>query len=329
MRKGFLEAMAAALLLLAPAAGRGADTSFAYHGRLLDEKGQMLSSQNHTIVFRIYDQAAGGEPLWSCTRNVLLSDKGMFSVELSGNAVSGESLRALFAANAGGSLYLGLTVDNDGGEISPRQKLVSVPKAVCAADSVAAKGDIVVSNVCTGNTVSVTGMATASSVEVSGALSCGSLVSGSMSVTNGGNLDVEGTVSGKGVIPVGGILIWSGSAASIPKGWVLCNGQTANGLATPDLRDRFIVGAGLGYNVGAKGGEATHKLTIDEMPSHTHQYKFSGADVALAYKKNNFFYCQNDPYGLSNTADTESRGGNKAHENRPPYYALCYIMRVK
>ena len=333
MRIRLSKAMAAALLLLAPVAGRGADTSFAYNGQLLDEKGHRLSQLNHAIVFRLYEQATGGDPLWSCTTNVKLSADGQFSVELAGKAVSGESLSTLFASKAQSTLYLGLTVDNDEGEISPRQKLLSVPKAVWASDCVGAKGNLVVTNACIGG-VANTGKTTADSVVVTNALTCGSLVSGSMVVTNltgnhRANLTVSGTVSGKGVIPIGGIVIWSGSAASIPNGWVLCNGQKSNGRTTPDLRDRFIVGAGSGYKVGAKGGEATHKLTVNEMPSHSHSYSFYGADVALAFKKNNYFYSQKEPYDLSNTAETESTGGNKAHENRPPYYALCYIMRVK
>jgi hypothetical protein len=49
-----------------------------------------------------------------------------------------------------------------------------------------------------------------------------------------------------GIIPVGGIILWSGSIASIPTGWALCNGS--NG--TPNLMDKFIIGAGNSYNVG-------------------------------------------------------------------------------
>lgn len=56
------------------------------------------------------------------------------------------------------------------------------------------------------------------------------------------------------VIPQGGIILWSGNASNIPAGWALCNG--ANG--TPDLRDRFVIGAGNTYAVGATGGATTH-----------------------------------------------------------------------
>lgn len=63
-----------------------------------------------------------------------------------------------------------------------------------------------------------------------------------------------------------GIIMWSGSIANIPTGWYLCDGS--NG--TPDLRGKFVLGAGGAYSVNATGGEETHVLTESEMPSHTH-----------------------------------------------------------
>jgi hypothetical protein len=73
--------------------------------------------------------------------------------------------------------------------------------------------------------------------------------------------------------PSGGIIMWSGSIASIPSGWFLCDG--ANG--TPNLRDRFVVGAGTTYAVGATGGSAdavvvahSHTGTIASAGAHTH-----------------------------------------------------------
>jgi microcystin-dependent protein len=67
-------------------------------------------------------------------------------------------------------------------------------------------------------------------------------------------------------IPVGLITMWSGSIVSIPSGWALCNGT----LGTPDLRDRFVVGAGSTYAVGATGGFNTVTLDTTQIPSHTH-----------------------------------------------------------
>jgi microcystin-dependent protein len=71
----------------------------------------------------------------------------------------------------------------------------------------------------------------------------------------------------------GMILLWSGTIATIPSGWALCNGS--NG--TPDLRDRFIVGAGSTYAVNATGGSATTTLSTANLPSHTHTQSASGS----------------------------------------------------
>ncbi len=130
--------------------------------------------------------------------------------------------------------------------------------------------------------------------------------------------------AGNGV-PKGGIIMWSGAVNQIPAGWALCDGT--NG--TPDLRDRFVVGAGNSYAVAATGGEATHTLTVNEMPSHNHggttgdypmvrlgQKASSGNDEPVASQSNN----HNHSIPL--------QGGGAAHENRPPYYALAFIMKL-
>ena len=66
--------------------------------------------------------------------------------------------------------------------------------------------------------------------------------------------------------PSGGIIMWSGAIGSLPEGWALCDG--ANG--TPDLRNRFVVGAGSTYSVGATGGADSVTLTAAQMPTHNH-----------------------------------------------------------
>ena len=69
-----------------------------------------------------------------------------------------------------------------------------------------------------------------------------------------------------GGIPAGGIIMWSGTVANIPSGWYLCNGS----YGTPDLRDRFVVGAGSSYNPGNTGGSETVSISTSNMPSHNH-----------------------------------------------------------
>lgn len=75
------------------------------------------------------------------------------------------------------------------------------------------------------------------------------------------------------VLPTGVIVMWGGAVNSIPAGWALCNGS--NG--TPDLRDRFIVGAGSTYNPGATGGATTQTLTTTNLPAHTHTVTGTGS----------------------------------------------------
>lgn len=120
-------------------------------------------------------------------------------------------------------------------------------------------------------------------------------------------------------VPSGLIAIWSGTIGEIPDGWTLCDGN--NGA--PDLRDRFVVGAGSSYSSGDTGGQDQVTLTEEEMPSHTHDlpYNVSGGN-ARSYNNTT------DDEIRYGTPGTESAGGDQAHENRPPYYALAYIMKT-
>lgn len=169
-------------------------------------------------------------------------------------------------------------------------------------------------------------------------------------------------------IPSGIIAMWSGASNAVPSGWLLCNGS--NG--TPDLRNRFVVGAGDKYAVGNTGGSDSVTLTNDQIPSHTHTFtgevKLSGLTCSSAGAHTHIVSLGDiytiGPYsdqcsGSSrsvriNRAETNgtyqaalsagahthtisgsgtatgtnsNTGGGGSHENRPPYYALCYIMK--
>ena len=139
-------------------------------------------------------------------------------------------------------------------------------------------------------------------------------------------------------IPSGGIILWSGSIGSIPAGYVLCNGNNS----TPDLRDRFIVGAGSTYAVDATGGSAdatlpTHTHTATSVvtdPSHQHSVPSGGggaSNYALGGSAGSFSVSQTT--GLQSTgitvATTNANAGTSGtNANLPPYYALCYIMKT-
>ncbi len=130
------------------------------------------------------------------------------------------------------------------------------------------------------------------------------------------------------VVPIGGIIMWSGT--DVPYNYALCNGQVKNGVQTPNLSGRFIVASGSNgtnsYGIGDTGGEDTHTLTVDEIPSHNHTYQKARGGI------NNYGGSTNsNPLTsiASSEVTTGSKGGGQPHENRPSYYALAYIMRVK
>ena len=133
-------------------------------------------------------------------------------------------------------------------------------------------------------------------------------------------------------IPSGGIIIWSGASNAIPSGWYLCDG--ANN--TPNLRDRFVVGAGSTYAVGATGGSkdaivVSHSHSVSD-PGHQHgmpfnKSSFSGGGGTFIAGEN-----RTSSSWSSNSADTgisiNSTGDSGTNANLPPYYALCYIMKA-
>lgn len=203
---------------------------------------------------------------------------------------------------------------------------------------------------------------------------------------NGANIDVISTAgkvsgasftglanipSGAGVIPsanvgntfpTGGIIMWSGSIATIPSGWALCNGS--NG--TPDLRDKFIVGAKQDDSGTAKtnvtgsltqtGGAATDSITLTsaELPSHTHDiqqtywtgeggngrttlgsadYVSTPSTFHFANKSGSFASKVSDEsLNLSSegkiTASSTGTGSAFTVDILNPYYALAFIMKT-
>ena len=149
-------------------------------------------------------------------------------------------------------------------------------------------------------------------------------------------LEVDGAVaatsfSGHGTIPLGGIIMWSGSA--VPAGWALCDGSTSNGRVTPNLRDRFIVGSGGTYATGATGGKAQQTLAAGNLPSFSIPYSDiyyseGGGSVAVPGNRGSGDTdWDNRGYEISRTATYN--GSATAFGILPPYYALAFIMRVQ
>ena len=153
-----------------------------------------------------------------------------------------------------------------------------------------------------------------------------------------------GQVQGNSIFVTGMIILWSGAEVDIPTGFTLCDG-TAN---TPDLRSRFVVGAGTGgnYSVNATGGSADATLVSHQHGAgsystssdggHTHTYNFrSGterADNDEDHQRNSGSQQYNTgssgahTHTISGSSSTE--GSSATNANLPPYYALCYIMKT-
>jgi hypothetical protein len=176
------------------------------------------------------------------------------------------------------------------------------------------------------------------------------------------NTQVATTAYVHNMLPSGIIMLWSGSSASIPYGWYLCDGN--NG--TPNLKDRFLVGAGNTYAVGATGGSAdatlvSHTHTASSTtstsisdPGHRHWISSAGYDdgngTGTGANNQDYglwadagSYSSSDPnkstgrYNLSATTGitassststtVNATGSSATGANLPPYYALCYIMK--
>jgi len=175
--------------------------------------------------------------------------------------------------------------------------------------------------------------------------------------TVGGNLSVTGTATGatptitddttkfattafvRDIVPSGVIVMWSGSVASIPSGWLLCDGTNS----TPDLRSRFVVGAGSTYSVNVTGGSAdaivvshTHTATVTD-PGHFHngptadEFKYYGNSGIVANGPSGLR--TTDTIGITETKTTgitvsnSTTGSSRTNANLPPYLALAFIMK--
>ena len=177
-------------------------------------------------------------------------------------------------------------------------------------------------------------------------------------------IDKLGTSVANALIPVGGIIMWSGTIAEAEalSNWAICDGQNGR----PDLRDKFVQGvgssgAGSTAGVNDQGGANSYTLALNQMPEHKHDVSDSGhthsitdpghahtwqiqdSQINAGYRPwpaNNNDCSQstvntsNEGCGITGTNNgnaniTESlKGGTTSIENRPSYWALCYLMRT-
>ena len=192
-------------------------------------------------------------------------------------------------------------------------------------------------------------------------LSGGAKVTGDLEVTG----TINGTVGSGGGIPSGVIVAWSGLVSDIPSGFVFCNGS--NG--TPDLRNRFIIGASsnrtvtsstfagvtlggvTGYSQRSGGNKDATLVSHSHTLSHTHTFSGSVTGGTHSHTYIDQYVIINNgyrPWPASNndcaqrnintsgsgshshsiSGTTDARGGGQPVDVRPPYYALCYIMKT-
>lgn len=149
--------------------------------------------------------------------------------------------------------------------------------------------------------------------------------------------------------PIGLIVMWAGDLSNPPAGWALCDGN--NG--TPDLTNKFIVGAGNQYSTGDTGGQNSVVLSEAQLPSHVHSsggyststdgahtHTYTPSIQDLGHSSGNF---ATNKSGSTTTTSTSTdgahshgsmsnssgqTGGDGAHENRPEFHGIGFIQRV-
>ncbi len=207
-----------------------------------------------------------------------------------------------------GNLWLGMRVSGD--TLLPRQKLVSSPYAILS-----------------GNSEKLSGYSYTAFLSTSGG-SVKSLSSGTTFY----------------MVPKGAIIMWSGTIASIPPGWALCDGTKG----TPDLRDRFICSVSTGETPGLTGGTTLLSLTTTQMPAHNHSVTINsggthshdlpaernlnavaGSDGGFAYMHTSLGTFNTASSGShTHTATAGSTGADESIDIRPKFYKLAFIMKL-
>ena len=162
-----------------------------------------------------------------------------------------------------------------------------------------------------------------------------------------GGTATANTFVGNGVIPVGGIIMWSGTDGSVPSNWQLCNGT--NG--TPNLIDKFIVGRGSAYAADSTGGTADSVVVSHTHTTNSTSKTLTGSIVKISEGFNvqgsatGVFTKTNDgnntvtesastspvsgvTFDGTHTHGTDDPGVSGTNQNLPPYYAIAYIMRM-
>ena len=213
------------------------------------------------------------------------------------------------------------------------------------------------------DTLEVVGLSTFSggqkvtgNIDVTGEITASTTITAEQ-LTSTDDANIAGTVTagdfvGNGTIPIGGIIMWSGTDAGVPANWVLCdNSLAAQSAGAPNLVDRFIVGRGSAYAADATGGQADATLVSHSHTTNSTSKTLTGAIVKISEGFNvqgtatGVFTKTNDgnnsvtgssstspvsgvTMDATHTHGTDTQGSAATNANLPPYYAIAYIMRV-
>ncbi len=348
--------------------------------------------KNYDVVFRIYSHetaASASYRLWTEMQTVTV-DKGAFSIVLGDGGAYGTEARPPLSTvftNADASdrfietMVRGIGPGGADSTVLPRLRLMAAPYAFLAGNATKLGGVDASSYVRKDQTAIFNGGIQAPSVKIDATAGYAMngldpmlsfdandslqfsrannqvkfVIGGSTvaTVSASGTVTASGGFTGAGTVPVGTIVMWSGT--SIPAGWAICDGLQG----TPDLRGRFVLASGTGSGLAARtlgqtGGEQSHALTTAELPSHSHTG--SGSATSAGGHSHTYHSGHGSQSGIasgdynageigyrdtSNTTTTEgnhshtvsltvsSSGSGTAHNIMPPYYVLAFIMRVQ
>lgn len=321
MNKQAIWTVVAAGLLAAAAWGAEVPKTVVYEGILSDPvTGPLAGTQ--TVEARIFEELTGGVALWEGTLETVVDADGSFQLALSDDVRNPTSRKTLLEALACANTFLELHVEGHGDAIAPRIPFASAPQVMAATYANQSPiGFIVAGNLKVASKLSVKGDVVVGATNGPAA----TLRTATMTAAGDGTVGGAATVSGAltasriempGAAPVGTIMMWDGGPETIPDGWELFTA----------LNDRIPVGVGSGYALGTSGGEDFVTLTVDQLPEHTHNYEvctshnFGGKSIAWQSK---------GWWKDMGSSKAGSTGNGAAHENRPPYHALYYIIRVR
>lgn len=275
-------------------------------------------------------------------------------VSATGN-ITGGNLLTGGAISAAGNIIGGNFIDND--LVSGRVIFAGTSKQLTDSNNFAwdnansvltvtgtssVTGNVTSGNLLTGGTISAAGNVTGGNLSITGTSTLTGVATAPTAANGVSNTQVATTAfvanSMLNLLPSGVIVMWSGSLASIPTGWLLCNGTGG----TPDLRNRFVVGAGSTYLPNNTGGSAdavvvqhTHTATSAVFdPGHAHSYTApastgsdaTGFDTEIATTTP--ATTGTNSTGITVATTITSTGVSGTNANLPPYYALAYIMKA-